>query len=684
MTPSSAEAAREAGSSSRAEAGSGNAPGPARTAPAVVPSDPRVAEMLGRVWGYETLRPLQAEAIALGIDGRDGLVVMPTGAGKSLCYQVPPLVDGRLRVVVCPLISLMKDQVDGLRALGYPAAALHSALERDEREAVVEGLREGRWRLLYVSPERLALEGFREALRRADVAAFAVDEAHCISHWGHDFRPDYRQLEGLRERFPDVRVQAFTATATPRVREDICRQLGLRDPEVLVGSFDRPNLTYRMRHREDLPGQAAEAIARHEGEACIVYCISRRDTEQLAEQLGRRGVDAVPYHAGLPPRRRLKVQEDFSAERRNVVVATVAFGMGIDRSDVRCVVHAAMPKSIDHYQQETGRAGRDGLAAECLLLHGWSDVERWRSLARRSVEESGAGREALAVHEEHLQDMVRLCGTPTCRRRAILAYFGEHRPDGPCGACDVCLGEVPGMRDGTDAARRILSCVWRLRERFGVGQLVDVLRGRSTDAVRRWGHDELSTFGIMSEEPARRIRHLIHQLVSLGLLERSGGDRPIVQLGVGAADVLRGDRSVELFEPPGSVRRAAAGEEAEWDGVDRDLFERLRALRRRLAAEAGIPAYAVFNDRSLREMAAVGPLTPAALRGIHGVGEQKLARWGGPFLSAIADHRAESSDPGAGSSDGGIRLPSASSTADADPEAAEATAASTSRADAGA
>lgn len=617
--------------------------------------DPRVAEVLQSVWGYETLRPLQAEAIAMGIERRDGLVVMPTGAGKSLCFQVPPLIDERLRVVVSPLISLMKDQVDGLQALGYPAAALHSAMDQKERNSVLDGLRDGIWRLLYVSPERLAHEGFRERLRTAGVSAFAIDEAHCISHWGHDFRPEYRQLHGLHERFPGVRVQAFTATATPEVRLDVCEQLGLRDPEVLVGSFDRPNLTYRMQYRDNLADQAAEAIKRHGDEAAIVYCISRRDTEQLAEQLQKRGVEAVAYHAGLPTKRRLRVQEHFATERINVVVATVAFGMGIDRSDVRCVIHAAMPKSVDSFQQETGRAGRDGLAAECLLLHGWSDVERWRHLARRSAEESGVGDEVLAVHETHLQAMIRICGTPSCRRRAILEHFGEVREQTTCGACDVCLGEVADLGDGTDAARRILSCVWRLRERFGIGQVVDVLRGRTTDAVVRWGHNELSTFGIMSDQPAKRLRHLVHQLVYLGLLERTPGDRPIVMLGEGAPEVLRGDRDVPLFEPPGTVQRAVAGEEVEWDGVDRELFDRLRALRRTVAAEAGIPAYQVFNDRSLRELAAVAPQTPAAMRGVHGVGERKLERFGEAFLETIAEHLAAGPDDQSPETGGGIR-----------------------------
>jgi ATP-dependent DNA helicase RecQ len=620
------------------------ADGSPRPASAAVdrPLDARVAEALGRVWGFDRLRPLQAEAIDLGVRGRDGLVVLPTGGGKSLCFQVPPLVDGRLRVVVSPLISLMKDQVDGLRAVGYPAAALHSAMDAQERHSVLDGLRDGLWKLLYVSPERLALDGFAERLRASDVAGFAIDEAHCISHWGHDFRPEYRQLRELRHRFPAASIQAFTATATPQVRGDVCEQLGLRDPEILVGSFDRPNLTYRMVFRERLADQVAEAIQRHDGDACIVYCISRKDTEQLAEQLGKRGIEAAAYHAGLPTARRLRLQEQFSRERLNVIVATVAFGMGIDRSDVRCVIHAAMPKSVDAFQQETGRAGRDGLASECLLLHDWSDVERWRYLSQRSVEESGGDRESreeiLRIHESHLQAMIGICGTPSCRRRAILAHFGQTVPPGSCGACDVCLGEVPELSDAADAAKRILSCVWRLKERFGIGQLVDVLRGRATDAVQRWGHDQLSTFGIMAGQPAARIRNLVHQLVHLGLLERTGGDRPIVRLGPGAGAVLRGEEPVRLFEPPGVVRRAAAGEEQEWDGVDRDLFERLKSLRSRLAAEAGIAAYLVFNDRTLRELAAVAPLTPAAMRGVHGVGERKLEQFGGAFLAAIADH----------------------------------------------
>ncbi|MFK7959540.1 MAG: DNA helicase RecQ [Phycisphaerales bacterium] len=617
--------------------------------------DSEVADVLQRVWGYESLRPLQRQAIDTVIAGRDSLVVMPTGGGKSLCYQVPPLVTGRLHVVVSPLISLMKDQVDGLQALGYPAAALHSGLDAAERSDVLAGLDEGRWRLLYISPERLALDGFRARLVKAEVDAVAIDEAHCISHWGHDFRPDYRNLEALREIFPTASIHAYTATATPPVRDDVVRQLSLRDPEVLIGNFDRPNLTYRMLYRDELADQVAAAIGRHDGEAVIVYCISRRDTEKLVDSLGSRGIDAAAYHAGLSTKVRARVQDEFASERRNIVVATVAFGMGIDRSNVRCVIHAAMPKSIDHFQQETGRAGRDGLASECVLLHGWADVERWRHLAYRSCEETGAGAEALAVHEMHLREMVQLCGTPACRRRTIIEHFGQPWPDEPCGACDVCLGELPSVPGATGLAQRILSCVWRLDQRFGVGQVVDVLRGRRTPAVERWGHDSVSTFGILRELPARRLQHFVHQLIYLGWLERTGGDRPVVRLGEDAGSVLKGEVDVHLTEPPrarGSSSRRSAPETGEWSGVDRDLFERLRELRRLLAAEAGVPAYQVFNDRTLREMAAAKPGSMAEMRGVHGIGERKLERWGTYFLAAV---RGEE-----------VTLPSADADADAD------------------
>ncbi|MFO0829796.1 MAG: DNA helicase RecQ [Phycisphaerales bacterium] len=604
----------------------------------------RVCALLKRHFGYDSLRPLQSEAIAAGLDLRDALVVLPTGGGKSLCYQMPPLVAERLDVVVSPLIALMKDQVDGLLACGYPAAALHSGMSDEERAAVRHGLEAGKYRLLFVSPERLASDGFIAALGRYRIANFAVDEAHCISQWGHDFRPEYRQLARLRDRFPEASIQAFTATATPRVRADIREQLRLRDAIELVGSFDRANLTYRVVPRVEPVAQTIEALRRHAGEAAIVYCLSRRETESMAEHLRDAGIRAACYHAGLPADVRHRTQEDFADEKLDVVVATVAFGMGIDRGDVRCVVHATMPKSIEHYQQETGRAGRDGLEAECVLLHSPADALRWERLMRRSADETECTdeRERAAIETAFeaqlglLRDMQRFCVSVACRHHALSAYFGQPGVGNPCAACDCCLGEVELLRDATQTARQILSAVARVGQRFGVRHVTDVLHGANTDLVRDCRHDALTVHGLMRERPPAVIRNLVHQLVDQGLLASTGGDRPVLTLTDASIPVLRGDVEVTLLRPrikTKATRSAVA--EAGWRGVDRELFDELRTLRRAVAQRIGKPPYVVFNDETLRELARTRPSTLDGFAAIRGVGQRKLRDYGDEFLAVI-------------------------------------------------
>ncbi|MEC9372993.1 MAG: ATP-dependent DNA helicase RecQ, partial [Planctomycetota bacterium] len=416
-------------------------------------TDPRVLEAVSRVWGYESLRPLQSRAIAAGIESRDALTVLPTGGGKSLCYQVPPLVTGRATVVISPLIALMRDQVRGLELNGYPAAALHSAVDPAEARDIERRLLDGEILLILAAPERAVSSPFASLLARLHdsnrLGAIAIDEAHCISQWGHDFRPEYRQLAGLRRVAPGVPMQAFTATATPRVREDIVHQLRLKNPEVLVGSFDRPNLTYRVQTRRDPAEQVAAAITnmnlRGEGGGAIVYCLSRADTESLAEKLRAAKIDAKAYHAGLNPKARQKVEEAFTNEHLDVVVATVAFGMGIDRSNVRLVIHASMPKSVEAYQQEAGRAGRDGLPAECLLLYAPSDAGRWRRLIERSGEDSGADPAATQAQLALIDEMRRLVSAMRCRHRALVEHFGQSFESDNCNACDVCLGETAAL-----------------------------------------------------------------------------------------------------------------------------------------------------------------------------------------------------------------------------------------------
>ncbi len=601
-------------------------------------TDQPLEEVLRRYWGFDGFREHQREAMEAILAGRDSLVVLPTGGGKSLCYQAPAVAAGALAVVVSPLISLMKDQVDALVALGVPAAYFNSSQGPEERRDVIAALRRGNIRLLYVSPERLAGEGsgfFLELLRSLGPRFVAVDEAHCISHWGHDFRPEYRRLGQIREVLPGVGLHAFTATATPRVREDIAGQLGLRDPEVIVGSFDRPNLVYRVRRRTDLLAQVRRVLDAHAGEGGIVYCLARRDVDTLAARLARAGYSVVPYHAGLADEERKRHQEAFVNERVDVVVATVAFGMGIDRSNVRFVLHAAAPRSVEHYQQETGRAGRDGLPAECVLLYSPADFAVWRALLEREGE---ASPEVLTL----MRHMWRYAARVSCRHRALAEYFGQEHP-GSCGACDVCLGELEPVPEATVLAQKILSCVVRTGQRWGASHVADVLRGASTEKIRRNGHDALSTHGLLEGMPVSEIRSHVDQLVDLGLLEQDSGRFPVLRVTEAGWELLRGGRRCELWRQPAPPRRGKAArrprrDDASWEGVDTELFDRLRRVRARIAAKRGVPPYVVFHDRTLREMASLKPTTPDRLLEVHGVGERKAAEFGPRFLEAIREH----------------------------------------------
>jgi ATP-dependent DNA helicase RecQ len=600
-----------------------------------------VTEILSRWWGFDTLRPLQAEALTAALAGRDSVVVMPTGGGKSLCYQLPPLVGDTTDIVISPLVALMKDQVDSLEAIGYPAAALYAGMEQEERQRIRDRLMAGELRLLFAAPERLVNTGLLDLLARVGVKRFAIDEAHCISHWGHDFRPEYRQLAMLRERFPAASFHAFTATATPRVRKDIAAQLHLRDPEVLVGIFDRPNLVYRVVPRTDRIGQTLEILGRHRGEASIVYCLSRRETEDLASRLAAEGILARPYHAGLDAATRHATQEAFARETIDVVVATVAFGMGIDRSNVRLVLHTSLPKSLEAYQQETGRAGRDGLAAECVLLYSSADVFSWESLVRKSIDESDlepdeAG-QLVASTVEHLHAMRRYAQAARCRHAALSEYFGQAYEQPTCDACDVCLGETESLPDSTVTSQKIISCVARVGERFGVRHVCEVLRGAKTEGITRHGHDRLSTYGLLPMLDQRASENLVHQLLDQELLSRSGGDRPVVTLNARSWEVLRGERQVVLLQPRAGRAKTAKADADDWSGVDRDLFERLRSWRRRVADARGKPAWTIFDDKSLRSIARDKPTSPAALLRCKGIGEKRLADFGAAILDIVTD-----------------------------------------------
>lgn len=599
---------------------------------------PRILKTVRQYWGYESLRPLQEGAIAAGLQQRDSLVVLPTGGGKSLCYQVPPAIARRTDVVVSPLISLMKDQVDGLRQCGYPAVAFHSGLAVDEQRKREREIRSGTCHLLFVAPERLLAPGFFELLDRLPVRAFAIDEAHCISHWGHDFRKEYRQLAVLKERFPRASVHAYTATATERVRQDIVQQLGLVNPAILVGTFDRPNLIYRVVPRVDADQQILEVVRRHTGQAVIVYCIARRDTEHLAAWLKQAGIRAACYHAGLASEERRKAQDLFANEEIDVVVATVAFGMGIDRSDVRCVIHAAMPKSIEHYQQETGRAGRDGLEAECVLFYSPSDAMRWESLIRKSAEDADRPEDVVAAMRELLAHMRGLAAGYVCRHKVLSEYFGQPYTKATCGACDVCLNEGEADEEATVLAQKILSCVARVEQRFGIGHVVKVLTGASDPLVRSCRHDQLSTYGLLKDVNAKTLANLVYQLVDQGVLDRTQTDRPLLKLNAASWAVMRGERGVRLVMPKKRVVKATQIQAESWAGVDRGLFESLRELRRTIAAERGVPAYVIFHDATLRDMARRKPQTPEEFLGVSGVGESKPKRFGTRFIAHIKAH----------------------------------------------
>jgi ATP-dependent DNA helicase RecQ len=600
-------------------------------------------EVLARHWGFSSFRPLQREAMEAALGGRDTLVVMPTGGGKSVCYQAPAIVRGSLTVVVSPLISLMKDQVDGLVACGVPAAQLNSSQHGGEQRDVEHALVDGRLRLLFVSPERLAFPAFRQLLGRAGVTSFAIDEAHCISHWGHDFRPEYRQLRELRQLFPGASLHAYTATATERVRRDIARQLELRDPLELVGSFDRPNLTYRIIPRRDEVAQVEEVIRRHRGEAGIIYCIRRRDVDSLADALRRHGHRVAPYHAGLSPELRRSAQDAFSREACDIIVATVAFGMGIDRSNVRFVLHTGMPKSIEHYQQETGRAGRDGLEAECAMLYSPSDASAWNSILS-----SGTGDRApehLRAALESVARMQRYATAFVCRHKALVEHFGQQYDNDLCGACDVCHGHHESVPDSLVIAQKIVSCVVRAGEAFGVNHIVSILVGANSQKLRQWRHDALSTYGILAAYSKDELCDWIAQLVAQGFLAREGRQYPLLRLTARSRSLLRGACQVRLARAVTREGDDLVMRDSSWSGVDAALFEELREWRKREADSRDVPPFVILGDATLRHLAAVRPSSLERMRAVSGIGETRLSTLGPELVAVIRDACAKSGAP---------------------------------------
>lgn len=592
---------------------------------------------LKRHFGYTTFRPLQEEIIRDALDGHDVFALLPTGGGKSLCFQLPALLRPGLTVVVSPLIALMKDQVDALRMAGIPATFLNSSLTQDESRLRLRGLHNGEHRLLYVAPERLLLSGCIEDLKRWRVSMFAIDEAHCVSEWGHDFRPEYRQLASLRDQFSKVPMMALTATATERVRADILTALRLREPHCFVASFNRPNLSYRVIPKSKPYDQLLALVRSRPEESGIVYCQSRKTTESVAARLSEDGVQALPYHAGLAAAERTRNQELFVRDETRVICATIAFGMGINKSNVRFVVHYDLPKNIESYYQETGRAGRDGLPSECLLLFNPGDVVK----QSKFIEEKTDANER-QVAREQLQQMVHYAEHSECRRAALLAYFGETYPDPNCNGCDNCLAPR-ATYDGTLEAQKLLSCVYRIRQaggfNVGMNHLIEVLTGASTEKVLKWGHERLSTYGIGKDHSRAEWAVIGRELIRLGYLRQDASKFSTIELTPEGRALLSQRKAVTLTKPMPApeVKTRSYGDVA----CDETLFQRLRELRKRLADSLTVPAYVVFSDATLRQMAREYPANDREFGRVSGVGERKLREFGPAFLAEIAGHLRE-------------------------------------------
>jgi ATP-dependent DNA helicase RecQ len=601
-----------------------------------MPAAADLDSVLKHAFGCASFRPLQREIIEATLAGRDVLALLPTGGGKSLCFQLPALVRPGLTVVVSPLIALMKDQVDALQASGVAATFLNSTLGAEESRARLRGLHRGEFKLLYAAPERLMIDGWQENLRKWNVSCLAIDEAHCVSEWGHDFRPEYRQLVRLRAALPEAPVMALTATATAAVRADVVSYLGLRNPDTFVASFNRPNLTYRVVPK-DLPMKQIVAFARkRELESGIVYCASRAATDRLAESLRDQGFSARPYHAGLNGRERSQHQEEFLRDDTRIICATIAFGMGINKPNVRWIIHHDLPKNIEGYYQETGRAGRDGLPGDCLLLFSAGDVAKQTHFLDEIADERERH-----VARDQLRRMVHYAESGGCRRAELLSYFGETFPLDNCGACDNCL-EPRETYDGTIVAQKFLSCVYRIRQAagfaVGLNHVIEVLTGAQTDKIRRWGHERLTTYGIGSELGRPQWAAVGRELMRLGYVIVSSGEFATLELTPEGLAALRSRTPVTLTKPM-DLPKARRVVRREGDIVcDEILFERLRALRKRLADERQVPAYIIFGDNTLRAMARHYPTTVPEMDGIPGVGDRKRAEFGAVFSEAIAGY----------------------------------------------
>jgi ATP-dependent DNA helicase RecQ len=591
--------------------------------------------ILKEVFGYPAFRGQQAEVIEHIARGGDCLVLMPTGGGKSLCYQIPALLRDGVAIVVSPLIALMQNQVAALHELGVRAAVLNSSLSQQAAAEVEQKLLTGDYDLLYVAPERLLTTRFLNLIARTPIALFAIDEAHCVSQWGHDFRPEYIQLSVLHERFPEVPRIALTATADMDTRKEIIERLGLDEAKLFVSSFDRPNISYQIIDKANSRAQLLSFLRmEHSGDAGIVYCLSRKKVEETAAWLTAQGLRALPYHAGMDMQERSQNQERFLREEGIVMVATIAFGMGIDKPDVRFVAHLDLPKSIEGYYQETGRAGRDGQAANAWMVYGLGDVIQ----QRRMIEESEAQLKFKQVAARKLEAMLSLCETTTCRRLRMLSYFGESTDDmAACGNCDVCLNP-PQVWDATVEVQKALSCVYRAGQNFGAGHLIDILRGNLTERVKEWHHDRLTTFGIGKELPEKTWRAVFRQIIALGLLSADSESHGALHLTEASRAVLKGQQTVQLrlqTQAGHAFEKRPSSDLMLLDATERYLWEQLRAWRAKMAKEHGVPAYVIFHDATLRELARQCPKTQDELRQVSGIGARKLDKYGGYLIEIL-------------------------------------------------